>query len=224
MFEPGAFLDLDHTAHAGLFAKGEPVWEPLKKIADYLAAKGEFHLGGDVSDGAHLSGRIHLGQGTTVEPGAVIQGPAWIGDNCTIRSGAYIRGNVITGDHCTLGNSCEFKNCLLFDGCEVPHFNYVGDAILGYKAHLGAGVILSNVRLDRGEVKIHNGEESIATGLRKFSAIIGDLAEIGCNSVVSPGSLLGPRVILYPNSHWSGLLAADSIVKVRQTQQITERR
>ncbi len=224
MFEPGEYLDLDHTTHRELFAEGEPVWEPLKKIADYLAARDGFTVDGEVSEGAHLGPQVRIGKGTVVEPGAVIQGPAWIGDDCVVRSGAYIRGHVITGDGCTLGNSCEFKNCLLFDGCEVPHFNYVGDAILGHKAHLGAGAILSNVRLDRREIKIRNGGDTIATGLRKFSAIIGDGTEIGCNSVISPGSLLGRQCILYPNSHWSGLLAGRRIVKVKQTQQIIERR
>ena len=133
-----------------------------------------------------------------------------------MRSGCYIRENVIVGDGCVLGNSCEFKNCILFDGCEVPHFNYVGDAILGHKAHLGAGVILSNVRLDRGEVIVKHGAERIGTGLKKFSAIIGDHAEIGCNSVINPGSLIGRRCVVHPMANFSGVLPEDTIWKVRQ--------
>ncbi|MEM9481821.1 MAG: UDP-N-acetylglucosamine diphosphorylase [Verrucomicrobiota bacterium] len=224
MLEPASFLDLEHTSHGNLFANGEPVWSALKQIAPYLAAKDNFPQSGEISEHAHITGQVQIGEGTVVEPGAVINGPTLIGKNCTIRTGAYIRGNVITGDNCTLGNSCEFKNCLLFDNCEVPHFNYVGDAILGYKAHLGAGVILSNVRLDRANIKIRHEGENIDTGLRKFSAIVGDRTEVGCNTVISPGSLLGRDCILYPNSHWSGILGDRTIVKVKQTQQLVERR
>ncbi|MEM0896010.1 MAG: UDP-N-acetylglucosamine diphosphorylase [Verrucomicrobiota bacterium] len=223
MFASEAFLDLEETVHTELFAAEEPVWNALNRIAPYLAAKSNFHILGDVSAHAHIAGDVHIGEGTVVEPGAVIHGPAWIGKNCTIRTGAYLRGNVITGDNCTLGNSCEFKNCVLFNDCEVPHFNYVGDAILGHKAHLGAGVILSNVRLDRANVRVRHDGETIDTGLRKFSAIVGDRTEIGCNTVISPGSLLGRACILYPNSHWSGILADRTIVKVKQTHQLVER-
>jgi NDP-sugar pyrophosphorylase family protein len=159
---------------------------------------------------------VFIDEGTVVEAGAMIKGPAWIGKNCQIRSGCYIRENVIVGDGCVLGNSCEFKNSILFDECEVPHFNYVGDAILGHKAHLGAGVILSNVRLDRREVIVRHGAEDIATGLRKFSAIVGDRAEIGCNSVINPGSVIGRRCIIYPLSAFGGVLPPDTIWKVKQ--------
>ena len=122
------------------------------------------------------------------------------------------------------GNSCEFKNCLLFDGVAAPHFNYVGDSILGHRAHLGAGVILSNVRLDNREVNVRAGDgQRIGSGMRKFGAVIGDATEIGCNSVINPGSVIGRGCVLYPGSHWSGVLAAEHIVKVRQTQQVVVR-
>ncbi len=216
MFTTGGYLDLAHTAHAGLFSDSEPVWVVLSRIAPYLESKLKPTISGDVHDKAIVGDQVFIGEGTIVEPGAVIKGPAWIGKNCQIRSGCYIRENVIVGDGCVLGNSCEFKNCILFDGCEVPHFNYVGDAILGHKAHLGAGVILSNVRLDRGDVIVKHGAERIATGLKKFSAIIGDHAEIGCNSVINPGSIIGRRCVIYPLANFSGVLPEDTIWRVRQ--------
>jgi len=222
MFPAAAFLDLARTAHAGLFSGGGPVWDALGRIAPYLAECLRPGVEGEISEGARV-GAVFIGKGTRIEAGATILGPAWIGANCVVRAGAYLRENVITGDGCTLGNSCEFKNCLLFDGVEVPHFSYVGDALLGHRAHLGAGVILSNVKLSREEVHVRDGTGFLATGLRKFSAVIGDHAEIGCNSVISPGSLIGRRCVLYPGTHWNGVLPEDRIVKVRQSQQIVER-
>lgn len=210
------YLDLAHTAHRGLFREDEPVWQVLTRIAPYLSTELKPAVRGAVHPRAVIGEAVFIDEGSVVEAGAVIKGPAWIGKNCQVRSGAYIRENVIVGDGCVLGNSCEFKNCVIFDSCEVPHFNYVGDAVLGHKAHLGAGVILSNVRLDRGEVSVRDGERSIATGLRKFSAIIGDHAEIGCNSVINPGSMIGRRSVIYPLTNFSGVLAADMIWKVRQ--------
>lgn len=218
------YLDFSHTLHGDLFVKEEPAWHALTQIPDYLQSRLKPAILGQVSPQATIGENVFLDEGSVVEAGAVIKGPAWIGKNCQIRSGAYIRENVIVGDGCVLGNSSEFKNCLLFDGCEVPHFNYVGDAILGYKAHLGAGVILSNVRLDRKEVILKHGIDSVRTGLKKFSAIIGDLAEIGCNSVLSPGTLIGRRSIVYPCANFSGVLPEDSILKVRQNQEIGKRR
>jgi len=224
MFPASDYLDFEHTAHAALFQKNEPVWSVISRISEYLQTHLKPALHSEVHPKATVGNHVFIGEGTVVEPGAVIKGPAWIGKNCQIRSGCYIRENVITGDGCVLGNSCEFKNCVLFDNCEVPHFNYVGDAILGYKAHLGAGVILSNVRLDRGEVIVTADGNRIATGLKKFSAIIGDHAEIGCNSVINPGSLVGRRCIIYPLANFSGLLPADTIWKVKQSGSAAPRR
>ncbi len=131
------------------------------------------------------------------------QGAGLDREGCEIRNGCYIRENVIIGNGVVAGNSCEFKNCLVFDEAQVPHYNYVGDSILGYKAHLGAGVILSNVKLDKREVSIIGPEgKPVSTGLRKFGAIVGDEAEVGCNSVLSPGSIIGRRSILYPGIQW----------------------
>lgn len=218
-FLPSDYLDLTHTVHAVLFPEAEPVWSALSRIGGYLKENLRPGIHGQVAVGAFVGDDVYLGEGTVVEPGAVIKGPAWIGKNCQVRAGCYVRDNVITGDGVVLGNSCEFKNCVLFDKCEVPHFNYVGDSILGYKAHLGAGVILSNYRLDHGQVPVRDGERVIATGLRKFGAILGDEAEIGCNSVLNPGSIIGRRSVLYPLTQFSGVLPANVILKTRQTQE-----
>lgn len=217
------YLDLTHTIHGELFPQDQPVWSALSKIGPYLQQRLAPRILGEVSPRATIGDQVFIDEGTVVEANAVIKGPAWIGKNCQIRSGCYIRENVIVGDGAVLGNSCEFKNCVLFDGCEVPHFNYVGDSVLGYKAHLGAGVILSNVRLDRGEVMVRTGLAETTTGLRKFGAIIGDLAEVGCNSVINPGSIIGRRSILYPLSNFTGVLGGDVILKTRQQQSIVAR-
>lgn len=228
MFPATDYFDLDETDHADLFSKEAPAWSALSTIADYLSKKldsveGEL-IQGDVHERATIGERVFVAPGAVVEANAVIKGPAWIGSGTVVRSGAYLRENVIAGDNCTLGNSCEFKNCLLFNKVEVPHFNYVGDAILGYKAHLGAGVICSNVRLDRRNVVVRDGEgKLIDTGLRKLSAIIGDRTEIGCNSVLSPGSILGKDCIVYPLTHWQGVLDHAKIVKTKQPQDVVTR-
>jgi NDP-sugar pyrophosphorylase family protein len=169
-----------------------------------------------------ISGSVYVGHNTIIEQGAFIKGPAWIGDDCEIRNGAYVRENAIIGNGCVLGNSSEFKNCILFNNVQVPHFNYVGDAILGYRSHLGAGVILSNVKLDHSEVSIPSQGEPIPTGLRKFSALVGDFAEIGCNSVINPGSIIGRNSMIYPGTVWRGVLPHRSIVKTVQTRQVIE--
>ncbi|MFT4549284.1 MAG: NDP-sugar pyrophosphorylase family protein [Verrucomicrobiales bacterium] len=223
-FSAANYLDLSNSPHAGLFSDAElPVWSALPKITTYLREHLRPAINGDVSEQAFVGSPIFIGEGTVVEPGATIKGPVWIGKNCTVRSGAYIRENVIVGDGCLLGNSSEFKNCILFDEVDVPHFSYVGDSIMGCGSHLGAGVILSNVKLDSQEVQISHEGGRIATGLRKFGAIIGDGTEIGSNSVVSPGSILGKDCILYPGTHWHGVLDHSRIVKVRQTQEIVTR-
>ncbi len=218
MFFVGKFLDLGQTDHPGLFEKESPPWSALPKIANHLAEKladVENCLSGEIHPSAIIGPQVYIAKGTVVEAHAVIKGPAWIGSGTIVRSGAYIRENVIAGDACMLGNSSEFKNCILFNNCDVPHFNYVGDSILGHKAHLGAGVICSNVRLDRRDIRVRNtnSEEWIDTGLRKFGAIIGDRTEIGCNSVLSPGSVIGRDCIVHPCTHWQGVLGENQIVK-----------
>ncbi|MEM7601784.1 MAG: UDP-N-acetylglucosamine diphosphorylase [Verrucomicrobiota bacterium] len=221
------YLDFQQTDHAEIFQSGEPVWSPLSKIGDYLEdllqrVRGDLILG-EVDDRAVVGDRVYIAPGAVVEANAIIKGPAWIGAGSAVRSGAYVREKVIVGDHCTLGNSSEFKNCLLFNGCEVPHFNYVGDSILGYKAHLGAGVICSNVRLDRENVRIRTPEAHLDTGLRKFGAIVGDHTEVGCNSVLSPGTILGRECILYPLTSWQGILGDRQIVKTQSPSEVVAR-
>ena len=154
----------------------------------------------------------------------MIKGPAWIGEGCELRKGCYIRENVIIGNGVVVGNSSEIKNALIFDEAQIPHFNYVGDSILGFKAHLGAGAILSNVRLDRGEVIVTIGSQKIATGLKKFGAILGDRVEVGCNAVLSPGSIIGRDSIIYPNTSWRGTLPENSIGKTMEQLHIAPRR
>jgi NDP-sugar pyrophosphorylase family protein len=171
-----------------------------------------------------ISSNVFVGRGTIVEQGAVLKGPAWIGENCHIRSGCYVRENVVVGDGVVMGNSCEFKNCILFDEAKAPHFNYVGDSILGHGAHLGAGVILSNVKLDHGEITVAASDGNVATGLTKFGAIVGDRTEIGCNAVINPGSILGRDCLVYPGVNFRGVLPEGSVVKLRQEIQVLERR
>lgn len=228
-FDPCDFLDLSETEHAALFSTQEPVWSAISGIAGYLEERldrvGSAMQEGTVDPRAVVGDRVYIGPGAVIEANAIIKGPAWIGSGTVVRSGAYVRENVIVGSDCVLGNSSEFKNCLLFNRCEVPHFNYVGDSILGFRAHLGAGVICSNVRLDRASVKVRDGEGGfLDTGLRKFGAIVGDRTEIGCNTVLSPGSVLGRDSIIYPLTSWQGVLPERSIAKSHGEIRVVERR
>jgi NDP-sugar pyrophosphorylase family protein len=224
MFSPENYLDLNHTEHRMLFENLTSAWEALQQIASYLQFRLKPGFRGELIGKPFIGDRVFIGAGTVVEQGAMIKGPAWIGENCEIRTGCYIRENVVVGNDVVLGNSCEFKNSILFDGAQVPHFNYVGDSILGYKAHLGAGVILSNVRLDRGEITVAASPAPIPTGLKKFGAIIGDHVEIGCNAVLSPGSIIGRNSLIYPGTQWRGVLDPNCVVAYRQEQRITPRR
>jgi NDP-sugar pyrophosphorylase family protein len=158
-----------------------------------------------------------------VEDGVMIKGPAIIGKNCQIRHNAYLREHVIIGDNCVVGNSTEVKNALFFNNAQAPHFNYVGESILGHKAHLGAGVILSNFKMVAGNISVDMGGKSFDTGLRKFGALLGDHAEVGCNCVLSPGSVVGRGSIIYPGVVWRGTLSADRIVKNRSGQEVVTR-
>jgi NDP-sugar pyrophosphorylase family protein len=224
MFEPAQLLSLEHTAHPKLFEDQQFVWNALKQIASYLQFRLKPAVLGDLVGRPFISNNVFVGRGTVVEQGAVLKGPAWIGENCQIRSGCYVRENVVVGDGVVMGNSCEFKNSIVFNEAQIPHFNYVGDSIVGYKAHLGAGVILSNVKLDHSEISVATKEGNIATGLTKFGAIVGDRTEIGCNAVINPGSVLGRDCIVYPNVNFRGLLPEGSVAKLRQEIQILERR
>jgi NDP-sugar pyrophosphorylase family protein len=224
MFKPQELFDLSQTEHAAIFADCEHAWEALRKIQDYLALHLKPGLHNRCEGVAFIGEQVFIGEGTTVEDGAMIKGPAIIGRNCEIRHNAYLRENVIIGDDCVVGNSCELKNALLFNEATVPHFNYVGDSILGFQVHLGAGVVLSNVKSLAGNVTVDCGDKKIETGLRKFGALLGDRAEIGCSSVLNPGSIIGRDAVVYPCTNWRGVLAAGMIAKNRGGVEISARR
>lgn len=225
MLKPSDFFDLSKTKHAAIYEGCEFVWEALARLPDYIKEILKPGIEGTVMDGAHLlSDDIFVGKGTVVEPGAVIKGPAIIGEACEIRKGAYLRGNVIVGDGAVVGNSCELKVAFLHDGANVPHFAYVGNSLLGHKAHLGAGVKISNVKLIREPIVVTVEGTAYNTGLIKFGAAIGDHVDIGCNSVLNPGSLIGPGSIMYTNVQWRGYLPPKSVVKMRQEQEVVPRR
>ncbi|MGN6555782.1 MAG: UDP-N-acetylglucosamine diphosphorylase [Verrucomicrobiota bacterium] len=224
MFKPADLFDLKETEHAALFDGLEFAWEALKRIKDYVETNVRPANHGRCEGHAFIGDKVFIGEGTVIEDGAMIKGPAIIGRNCQIRHNAYLREHVIIGDGCVVGNSCEFKNTLLFNGCQVPHFNYVGDTILGHKAHLGAGVILSNFRSLPGNVKVEADGTVFDTGLRKFGALIGDGADIGCNSVLNPGSVIGRSSVIYPATNWRGVLGASLIAKNKPQIEIVIKR
>ena len=223
MFTAAELFDLTQTEHAALFDGCEFAWDALKKIEAHLA-KVTRQNPPPRFPGASIGDRVIIGAGTVVEPGALIKGPALIGKNCQIRHNAYVRENVLIGDDCVVGNASELKNALLFNGAQVPHYNYVGDSILGHKAHLGAGVICSNLKSLPGNVTILVDGQPLDTGLRKFGALIGDGAEVGCNSVLNPGSILGRGAIIYPGVNWRGFLPANNIAKNKAEIEVVGKR
>lgn len=212
---PSDFFDLADLEHASLFEDIAHPWEVLPRLSAYLKEKLQPAMQGRMVGSAYIGPNVWIGEGTVIEHGACILGPAWIGPNCVVRTGAYIRENVIVESECVLGNSCEFKNCLVLKGAQIPHFSYVGDSIVGRKAHLGAGVILSNLKLDQSTVRIRHDNDWIDTGLRKFGAIVGDGCEIGAHAVINPGSLLGPHSVIYPGVMWRGVLPRGMIAKAK---------
>lgn len=212
MFKPADLFDLTQTEHASVFDGCNHAWEALKNIENYLAKVARQHPPKRFP-GASIGDRVIIGEGTLVEPGAMIKGPAIIGRNCQIRHNAYLRESVLIGDDCVVGNASELKNALLFNGAQAPHYNYVGDSILGHRAHLGAGVKISNLKLLPGNVTVELDGARLDTGLRKFGALLGDGAEAGCNAVLNPGSILGRGAVIYPNVFWRGFLPANMIAK-----------
>jgi acetyltransferase-like isoleucine patch superfamily enzyme len=223
MFKPADLFDLNQSEHAAIFEGCEFAWEALKKISAYVEAHLPTNPSNQSAPLSFIGERVLIGEGTTIEPGAMIKGPAIIGKNCEIRHNAYIRENVIIGDRCVVGNSTEVKNSLLFNQSVAPHFNYVGDSILGFKAHIGAGVVLSNIKSLAGNVTVEREGHLIDTGLRKFGALLGDLSEVGCNSVLNPGSIIGRSAVIYPGTNWRGVLAANMIAKNRSAIEVVER-
>ena len=224
MFRPTDLFDLHQTDHAPLFEGCEYAWDALKKLAAYLKANVRPALHNRCEGEVYIGKDVFIGEGTVVEDGAMIKGPAIIGKHCEIRHNAYIRGEVIIGDNCVIGNSCEFKSCLLFNGAKAPHFSYVGNSILGHLAHLGAGVKISNVKLMPGNVMVDAGDRPLDTGLRKFGALLGDHTDIGCNSVLNPGSIIGRGSVVYPCTNWRGILPANSIAKNKGLVEVVARK
>jgi UDP-N-acetylglucosamine diphosphorylase / glucose-1-phosphate thymidylyltransferase / UDP-N-acetylgalactosamine diphosphorylase / glucosamine-1-phosphate N-acetyltransferase / galactosamine-1-phosphate N-acetyltransferase len=224
MFKPADLFNLSETAHAALFERCEYAWDALKGLAAYLEANLQPGLHNRCEGVAFIGKRVYIAEGTVVEDGAMIKGPAIIGRNCQIRHNAYIREHVIIGDNCVMGNSCEVKHSILFNHAVAPHFNYIGDSILGCHAHLGAGVKISNVKLAPANITVELDGVPFDTGLRKFGALVGDQAEIGCNAVLNPGSIIGRGSIVYPNTNWRGILPANMIVKNQAAQEVVVRR
>ncbi|MBI3920366.1 MAG: hypothetical protein HY318_03020 [Armatimonadetes bacterium] len=224
MFRPEEFFDLSSYEHAAIFEGVVDVWEVLKRIEGYVKANLNPGINGKVMDYAYVADDVYIGEGTVVEPGAVVKGPTIIGKNVEVRSHAYLRGGIIVGDGSVVGHTSELKNCLLMAGAQVPHFNYVGDSVLGVHAHLGAGVKISNLKITRDEVVLTVEGQKYPTGLRKFGVIMGDDVEVGCNAVCNPGTVIGPRTLAYPNISIGGYYPADSIIKLRQTHEIAARK
>ena len=221
------YLDPALTPFPELFDGVGEVWEVLPRIAPFLAERLDPGVEGDLFGEVHIEGRVSIGQGARIMHGAVIIGPVFIGEGAFIGPGAYIRPNTIIGKNAIIGNSCELKNCIVGDRAEAPHWNYIGDSLVGAKAHLGAGVILSNWRHDHGAIPVLDDRAPggrIETGLAKFGAVVGDGADIGCHAVLNPGSLIGPRSVIYGGVVWRGTLPAGRIVKLRQQLDITDRR
>ena len=203
-------LDLTHTLAGDYLAQFEYPWQALDGIKDLILAIGPT-LSPEEYDQPAPNVWVH--KTATVFPSAYLGAPCIIGPETEVRHGAFIRGSALVGAKCVVGNSVELKNVILFDNVQTPHYNYVGDSILGYKSHMGAGSITSNVKSDKTLVVVKNGGERIETGRKKFGAILGDHVEVGCNSVLNPGTVLGRGVSVYPTSCVRGAIPENSIFK-----------
>jgi NDP-sugar pyrophosphorylase family protein len=204
LFEPG------HTIAWDFLSLFTYPWEALPKISDYII---ELGAALDESEYDKPSNDVWIHKTAEIAPSAFIGNSVIIGAHTEVRHCAFIRGSAIVGNNSVVGNSTELKNVILFDGVQVPHFNYVGDSILGYKSHMGAGAITSNVKSDSSLISVTLGNERIETGMKKFGAILGDRVEIGCNSVMNPGSIIGADTIIYPLSSVRGYIPSRSIYK-----------
>ena len=204
------FQHLDKTIASVLFEENTYPWEVLPKIHDFILEVGML-LSKEEYD--EVKEHVWVAKSATVAPTAFINGPAIIGPEAEIRHCAFIRGNAIVGEKAVVGNSTELKNVILFDRVQVPHYNYVGDSILGYKSHMGAGSITSNVKSDKKLVVVKAGEERIETGRKKVGGMLGDQVEVGCGTVINPGSVVGRNTSIYPLSMVRGCIPADSVYK-----------
>ena len=211
MYKIAEMLDLEHTIAAELFSGKTYAWEVLPEIKAFILKLGPTL---PESEFDHPSEDVWIAKDAKVFPSAYIGGPCIIDHEAEVRHCAFIRGSAIVGKGCVVGNSVELKNVVLFDKVQTPHYNYVGDSVLGYKAHMGAGSITSNVKSDKTLVVV-KGDVNIETGLKKFGAILGDNVEVGCNSVLNPGSVIGRRASIYPTSSVRGVVPEDSIYKAK---------
>lgn len=202
--------DLSQTMASSIFEGATYPWEVLPKIKDFIITLGNSL---DSSIYEKRGETIWIAKSAKVAPTAFINGPVIIGEEAEIRHCAFIRGNAIIGNNCVVGNSTELKNVILFNRVQVPHYNYVGDSILGYKSHMGAGSITSNVKSDKKLVIVKDANESIETGLKKFGAMIGDEVEVGCGSILNPGTVIGKNSNIYPLSSVRGVVSSNSIYK-----------
>ncbi len=205
--------DLSHTMAAELLAECEHPWLALPKLKEYIS--GLITKLSENDDYYFYSENVLVSKSAVISPNATVCGPAVIGASTEVRTGAFIRGSVIVGEGCVVGNSCELKNAVLFDNVQVPHFNYVGDSILGYRSHTGAGVITSNVKSDKTLVTVKGEGINVETGLKKFGAMLGDFVEVGCNSVLNPGTVIGRHTNVYPLSSVRGVIPDNSIFKAQ---------
>ncbi len=201
--------DLDHTIAAPYLSGFTYPWEALKGIKEFILELGPT-LGDDYEE---VSENVWVHKTAKVFPSAYLGAPCIIGPETEVRHCAFIRGSALVGANCVVGNSVELKNVILFDNVQTPHYNYVGDSILGYCSHMGAGSITSNVKSDKTLVVVHNGTENIETGIKKFGAMLGDHVEVGCNSVLNPGSVIGRNCNIYPTSCVRGVVPENSIFK-----------
>ena len=204
-------FDLGHTLAKDYLAQFTYPWEALAGIKDFILT-----LGPTLEDYDEVSPQVWVHKTAAVAPSAYLGGPCIIGPETEVRHCAFIRGSALVGANCVVGNSVELKNVILFDNVQTPHYNYVGDSILGYKSHMGAGSITSNVKSDKTLVVVKDSyasKEEIATGLKKFGAMLGDYVEVGCNSVLNPGTVIGPHSNVYPLSRVRGVIPGNSIFK-----------
>ena len=208
MYSISEMYDLSHSLAAEYLKRFTYPWEALKGIEDMIAELGRT-LGEDY---LQVSPQVWVHKTASVAPTAILGAPCIIGAGTEVRHGAFVRGAALVGENCVVGNSVELKNVILFDNVQVPHYNYVGDSILGYKSHMGAGSITSNVKSDKTLVVIH-GEQSVETGQKKVGAMLGDFVEVGCNSVLNPGTVIGRNTSVYPMSSVRGEVPANSIYK-----------
>lgn len=210
MIKISDLFDLSHTLSAEYLKKYEYPWHALECIKETIISLGEKLNENEYREIHH---NIWVHESAIISPFSFIGSPCIVGENTEIRHGAFIRGSALIGNNCVVGNSVEIKNSILFDNVQVPHYNYVGDSILGYKAHMGAGSITSNIKSDKTLIDIKCENEIIHTGLKKIGAFLGDYTEIGCNAVLNPGTIIGRKSNIYPLSFVRGVIPAESILK-----------